>query len=447
MSGKLPRGWARATIGDVTIGKVEQREPSGRGNFPYIDIGSVDNQAKRITEAKQIPVTKAPSRARQLVASDDVLVSMTRPNLNAVAMVPPSLEGATASTGFDVLRSNGAIAPAWLFLLVRSRDFVEELSSLVQGALYPAVRSTDIRDYEFLLPPLPEQRRIVTRLEKLEARSRKARAALDTIPPLLAQARQSLLAAAFNGDLTADWRRKHSVNFSKSWHRLPLRDLVADLTQGWSPKCDSQPSPSPAIWGVIKTTSIQAMQFDGVENKCLPRHFKPRPELEIAVGDVLITRKGPRIRSGVAALVREVRPRLMICDTVFRLRCNSDKVTPEFLELVLNEPTMAGLIDRIKGGISESGVGITQNRFLSLLTKIPSPPEQAEIVRRLKRAVSRLDPIAKAYAAVIADLDRLDQSLLAKAFCGDLVKQNPADEPAAKLLERISVARATVEKS
>ncbi len=255
MTAKLPRGWVNATIGDVTIAKVEQSEPTGHGNFPYIDIGSVDNQAKRIIEAKQTPVAKAPSRARQLVTADDVLVSMTRPNLNAVAMVPPSLDGATASTGFDVLRSNGTIAPAWLLHLVRSRNFVEELSSLVQGALYPAVRSTDIREYEFPLPPRAEQSRIVARLEKLEAHSRRARATLDAIPAQLAQARQSLLAAAFRGDLTADWRTKakNSPLAKNSPHGL---DYKHDCKPPQTPFVVNRVSDvSPAMGAILKVVA------------------------------------------------------------------------------------------------------------------------------------------------------------------------------------------------
>ena len=75
------------------------------------------------------------------------------------------------------------------------------MSALVQGALYPAVWPTDVRAFRFALPPLAEQRRIVARFEALEARSRRARAALDELPALLAQARQSLLARAFRGQL------------------------------------------------------------------------------------------------------------------------------------------------------------------------------------------------------------------------------------------------------
>ncbi len=72
---------------------------------------------------------------------------------------------------------------------------------------------------------------------------------------------------------------------------------------------------------------------------------------------------------------------------------------------------------------------------------LPPLPEQREIVHRVERALARLDAAATAHAAAIADLDRLDQSLLAKAFRGDLVAQDPADEPAAELLERLRAGK------
>ena len=80
--------------------------------FTYVDIGSVDRETKRIVDPKVLPSSKAPSRAKQLLKTGDVLVSMTRPNLNAVALVPPDLDGAIGSTGFHVLRARDAEALA-----------------------------------------------------------------------------------------------------------------------------------------------------------------------------------------------------------------------------------------------------------------------------------------------------------------------------------------------
>jgi type I restriction enzyme S subunit len=131
----LPDGWAKTTLGEVTAQKVTQGAPSP-GSFRYIDIASVSNVTKQVTDAKLIPSAKAPSRARQHVKMGDVLVSMTRPNLNAVAKVTQDFDSSVASTGFHVLRAI-EVEPDWLLSLVKSRSFIDAMSRLVQGALYP----------------------------------------------------------------------------------------------------------------------------------------------------------------------------------------------------------------------------------------------------------------------------------------------------------------------
>lgn len=107
-----PEGAAQSSewipIGDWVTDDIDPSGPSGSEDFIYVDIGSVDRDSKLIIDPKSLAVEKAPSRAKQVLKSGDVLVSMTRPNLNAVAIVPPKLDGAIGSTGFHVLRASHA---------------------------------------------------------------------------------------------------------------------------------------------------------------------------------------------------------------------------------------------------------------------------------------------------------------------------------------------------
>ncbi len=189
------------TLGELTEPKIEQSGPPASGEFVYVDISSVDNQAKRIVEPKQLAASAAPSRARQRLRAGDVLVSMTRPNLNAVALVPPELDGAIGSTGFHVLRGREGVLPQWLYYGVQTRDFVGSMSELVQGALYPAVRPKDIRTFEFDVPPLDDQRRIVAEIEKQVSRLDEAVANLKRVKANLKRYKAALLKAAVEGRL------------------------------------------------------------------------------------------------------------------------------------------------------------------------------------------------------------------------------------------------------
>src|SRR5258706_16108043 len=159
----LPKGWTRAKLGEFTIERVEQGEP-GASAVPYIDIGSIDRDLKRVGPTEKVTRANAPTRARQWVKPGDVLVSLTRPNLNAVALVTSELDGAVASTGFDVLRPQGVL-PEWVFNRVRSQSFVSDVCEAVQGVVYPAILPADVRRHELPIPPIPEQQRIVEAIE------------------------------------------------------------------------------------------------------------------------------------------------------------------------------------------------------------------------------------------------------------------------------------------
>ena len=186
-----------SSFGELTVPKVEQTGPTADHEFVYVDISSIDNQAKRIVEPKRLTPDAAPSRARQRLRKGDVLVSMTRPNLNAVAIVPPDLDGAIGSTGFHVLRANDDVEPHWLYYAVQSNSFIKAMCDLVQGALYPAVRPKDIREYAISPPPLAKQREIVAELEKQFSRLDEAVANLQRVKANLKRYKDSVYSEAF----------------------------------------------------------------------------------------------------------------------------------------------------------------------------------------------------------------------------------------------------------
>ena len=187
-----------SSFGELTALRVEQTGPSGGEEFVYVDISSIDNQAKRIVDPKRLTPEVAPSRARQRLRKGDVLVSMTRPNLNAVAIVPPDLDGAIGSTGFHVLRANDDVEPQWLYYAVQSSSFVKAMCDLVQGALYPAVRPKDIREYAISPPPLVKQREIVAELEKQFSRLDEAVANLQRVKANLKRYERATIASLTN---------------------------------------------------------------------------------------------------------------------------------------------------------------------------------------------------------------------------------------------------------
>jgi type I restriction enzyme S subunit len=189
--------------------------------FRYIDISSIDPVDKSIAGVVSIAPSEAPSRARQLVRGGDVLVSTVRPNLNAVALVPSELEGATASTGFAVLRPDTArVDSRYLYYWVRSRQFVKEMTARASGASYPAVTEAVVRDSRLPLPPVAEQRRIAAVLDQANAIRQKRRESLQLMDDLL----RSVFLTRFGDPLTN----------ANGWDQRPLREITT-ITTGNTP--------------------------------------------------------------------------------------------------------------------------------------------------------------------------------------------------------------------
>lgn len=178
-------------LGDVVVEKTGTRNPGDQpdAEFVYVDVAAVDNELKQITQPKTLIGADAPSRARKVIFGGDVLVSTVRPNLNAVALVPSSLDGQIASTGFCVLRvKSDVVLPEYLFYYVRTPAFIAGLIGLVAGAMYPAVTDRQVLDQRIVVPSLTEQRRIVDLLSRAEGivlLRREAQAKAQAIIPAL----------------------------------------------------------------------------------------------------------------------------------------------------------------------------------------------------------------------------------------------------------------------
>jgi len=179
--------WKTVALGDV-VESVQTWNPSRSTPdeiFNYIDLTAVDQDAKVIVGSRELPCDEAPSRARQLVAKGDVLVSTVRPNLNGVARVPEELDGAIGSTGFCVLRARPTLLDCgYLFHWVKTPTFVADMVRKATGASYPAVSDRIVFESRLPLPLLAEQQRIaevLDRAEALRAKRRIALALLDTL--------------------------------------------------------------------------------------------------------------------------------------------------------------------------------------------------------------------------------------------------------------------------
>lgn len=168
--------------------------------FYYIDIASINNDTGIIETPKIININETPpSRARKLVQTNDVIISMTRPYLKGFSIIPKHLDGQIVSTGFSVLRSiPEKILPLYLFAYARTDMFVGQLIPKMKGANYPAVRDSDVRSVKIPLPPIELQEQFAEKVEKINSYIKEQQEELANAKQMF----QSLLHHAFTGELT-----------------------------------------------------------------------------------------------------------------------------------------------------------------------------------------------------------------------------------------------------
>ena len=164
------KNWEIKKLGEVCE-KTDQGQPKNffKKEFRYIDISSINAEAKEIQNANLIPVEGAPSRARKIVNAGDIVFATTRPYLENIAIVPTGFNNAIASTGFCVIRAKTKIVnPDFIYFTVISKPFIKKVLPFQRGANYPAVSDKDIFGIKIPLPPLKTQKQIIAKLSAVQ---------------------------------------------------------------------------------------------------------------------------------------------------------------------------------------------------------------------------------------------------------------------------------------
>jgi type I restriction enzyme S subunit len=393
-----------ATLGELCVEAVETRDPrrNPEAPFRYVDISSVDNRRKVITEARQLPGKQAPSRARQVIRPGDVLVATTRPNLNAVALVPKGLYNEICSTGFCVLRSNGEVDPEFLFAFVQTREFVRPLSDLVKGALYPAVTDGQVRAQKLTLPPLPEQRRIAARLREQLAAVAEARAAVQA----------QLDAAQCLG--AAHLRAVFDTNAAQQW---PMRNIgaLAAIAGGIQKTPDRAPRNYHKQFLTVRNVQRGYLDLSQVERfEITPAEFE---RCRLQRGDILVVEgNGSRDHIGRNALFDQD-GEWIHQNHIIRARVSRDVLMPEFVSLFLNSE--AGRKQMLEKAKTTTGLyTLSTSKIASLEIPVPNLAEQQTAVHRLQTEHTASTTLCDAFRDRLSALDHLPAALLREAFAG-----------------------------
>ncbi|MDT9188346.1 MAG: restriction endonuclease subunit S [Limnospira sp. PMC 894.15] len=431
---ELPKGWSTvsiADIGEVVTGNTpptKQREIFYGGNIPFVKPPDLD--AGEFLDSANETLSDEGSLKSRLLPANSILVNCIG-NIGKVAF--SRVACCTNQQINSIVPNTRLVEPKFVYWFIRSPIFQDRLQSNSSATTVSIINKGRFSALEIPLAPLNEQRRIVAKLDRLFARSRCAREELGRVSGLVQRYKQAVLAAAFRGDLTADWRKE---NKTANWQEGKLSE-IGYLGRG---KSKHRPRNHPKLYGgdypFIQTGDIA--QSDGI----IKTHSKTYSDFGLSqsklwnAGTVCIT-----IAANIANTAILSYP-ACFPDSVVGFVCDKEKCLPQFIKWS---------IDLMRADLESFAPATAQKNInLSILSNIklnlPSLEEQKEIVKRVEKLFKVIDIIEQEHQKASKLLDRLEKATLSKAFRGELVPQDPNDEPAAVLLERIQAQRQTQPK-
>lgn len=419
---ELPQGWVEATLDDLSAKIVTGRRPKGgvRGiENGVLSLGGEHIHATGrvdLSTPRFIPVEFASSISDARVTHNDVLVVKDGATTGKVAIADDRFEDEAAYVNEHVFlcRATGGAEPKLIYFFLKSNEGRELILSDFRGAAQGGISREFSRKVILPVPPLPEQRRIVAKIDGLTGKSRRARDHLDHIPRLVEKYKQAVLVAAFRGDLTREWRTERQL--STTWEATSPADHFE-----WS---SGKNLPSKRqIEGTVPV--IGGNGIGGYHNVALIDF----PTL--VVGRVGAQCGNVHLSSGPA----------WITDNAIYARSISDHVDLSFAVIFFRNANL----NRLAGGSGQPYVN--QSTLNALALDLPTIEEQREIVRRVEQMMNWIDRLASEATSARKLIDQLDRAVLEKAFQGALVSQDPTDEPASVLLARIRAERSEMPKT
>ncbi|WP_128002353.1 restriction endonuclease subunit S [Piscinibacter defluvii] len=347
-----------------------------------------------------------------------VLVEADHPNL----MLPDKI--------LRVLYRSEAVEARYLLHALRAEPARLHIEAEATGTSHSMrnLSQPKMRDIPIPLAPRAEQERIANKLDALLARVDACRDRLGRVPAILKRFRQAVLNAAVDGDLTEEWRGSGL----ESWVFERAADVCAKVQSGGTPKEGFTSSGVP----FLKVYNIVNQRIDFAFRPQFIAHAVHSGTMAKSVtlpGDVLMNIVGPPL--GKVAVVTDEFSAWNINQAITLFR-PSPRVSTGWLYCVLcSGKNIQSIVHETRGSAGQVNISLSQCR--DFVIPVPPRDEQAEIVRRVESLFALADAIEAKWQAARTQVERLTPALLAKAFRGELVPQDPNDEPASALLARL----------
>ncbi|MCZ6094114.1 restriction endonuclease subunit S [Escherichia coli] len=317
-------------------------------------------------------------------------------------------------------------------------NITEALKASAHGVAMPHITKAGMEAWEIQLPPISEQKIIAEKLDTLLAQVESTKARLEQIPQILKRFRQAVLGAAVSGKLTEDWRDNSSLS---GWIEGKLGEFIKKPSYGTSSKSNKE-----GLIPVLRMGNLQGGKLDWTDLVYTSDTIEIE-KYKLEYNDVLFNRTNSPELVGKTAIYKSEQPAIY-AGYLIRVQCLPD-LNPDYLNYHLNSILGRQYCYSVKSdGVSQSN--INAQKLIAYPITVPPLPEQHEIVRRVEQLFAYADTIEKQVNNALARVNNLTQSILAKAFRGELTAQWRAENPelisgensAAALLEKIKAERA-----
>lgn len=419
----LPSSWLHTQLGHViNYGRTTKVEPSDiPGDAWVLELEDIEKDSSRILQRMTFSQRQSKSTKNKFLAGD-VLYGKLRPYLNKVVIADQPGYCTTEIVPINA----GLLDNRFLFYWLKHPTFLKYVEAESHGLNMPRLGTDTGKAAPFVLAPREEQTRIADQLDTLLTRINACRHRIDAIPALLKRFRQAVLSAAVSGDLLD----KPSV---ATFPKVALRSVLAEPLRNGKSVRDGDGLP------VLRLTSLKAGAIDLSETKTGDwSAIKDVARFLVQNGDYLVSRgNGSKELVGRGGLVVGCERDIAFPDTMIRMRPDMSRLSPIYLGIVWSSQLVREQIElaaKTTAGIWKVSQPDLEN------VQLPLPPleEQARIVRRVEALFKFADQIEARHTAAVRQAQRLSPLTLAKAFRGELVQQNPQDEPASVLLQRIA---------
>ncbi|WP_418112553.1 restriction endonuclease subunit S [Xanthomonas oryzae] len=438
---ELPGGWSETEIGPVNTYSSETLNPAKAPKQTF-ELYSVPVFAKRkpeIVDGKDIGSTK------QKVEPDDVLLCKINPRINRVWLVGKKNDHEQIASSEWIVIRQPLFDPAFIRFQLQESSFRDRLCAEVSGVGGSLTRAQPkkVESYKLRIAPLAEQKRIAQKLDALLAQVDTLKARIDAIPALLKRFRKSVVHSAVIGRLSADLRvpiekseEQEQLGPLESWREVTLASL-GELSRG---KSKHRPRNDSRLYGseypFIQTGDVANSGGALTSSKVFYSEFGLKQSRLFPSGTLCITIAANIADTAMLAIDA------CFPDSVVGFIPNKDDCVAQFIKYVIDDNKES--LEALAPATAQKNINLKVLNQVKL--RIPPIKEQTEIVRHVEQLFAYADQLEAKVAAAQQRIDALTQSLLAKAFRGELVPQDPSDEPASVLLDRTRTQRAAAPK-